>query len=145
MTDTVRPSSILVMSDGDHFGFSCVCGNENFQRVIVERAIGRPIVMDLVACVECHLVSSYRSRFPYRLRGQARRCPLGYTATLQAWQAGEAQRRFIGHTSRVRKSFNGSRMPQGGPTGASENVRAYQPSPTSLDAPEPSRQTFRPR
>ncbi len=44
------------MSDGDYYGFSCACGAENFQRVIVERVIGRPVVTDLVACVECHIV-----------------------------------------------------------------------------------------
>lgn len=44
------------MSDGDHYGFSCTCGAENFQRVVVERVIGRPVVTDLVACVECHII-----------------------------------------------------------------------------------------
>lgn len=44
------------MPDGDHCGYSCTCGAENFQRVIVERVIGRPVVTDLVACVECHIV-----------------------------------------------------------------------------------------
>lgn len=56
MTDTVRPSSIIVMSYSDHYGFSCTCGAENFQRVVVERVVGRPVVTDLVACVECHIV-----------------------------------------------------------------------------------------
>lgn len=44
------------MSDGDHYGFNCTCGAENFQRVVVERVVGRPVVTDLVACVECHIV-----------------------------------------------------------------------------------------
>lgn len=37
-------------------GFPCTCGADNFQRVVVERVIGRPVVTDLVACVDCHIV-----------------------------------------------------------------------------------------
>lgn len=38
----------------------CPCGYENFERVVVERVAGRPIVTDFVACVGCRAV--YLSR-----------------------------------------------------------------------------------
>ena len=34
-------------------GLSCLCGYENFERVVVERVPNRPIVTDFVACVGC--------------------------------------------------------------------------------------------
>ena len=37
-------------------GLFCTCGCEAFERVIVERVIGRPVVTDLVACIECKVV-----------------------------------------------------------------------------------------
>jgi len=45
-----------VRSEDREFGAPCVCGAENFQRVIVERVFGRLVVTDLVACVECWCV-----------------------------------------------------------------------------------------
>lgn len=33
-----------------------MCGCENFERVIVERVIGRAVITDLLACVECRCV-----------------------------------------------------------------------------------------
>ena len=41
---------------------ACSCGCENFQRVVVERVLGRPITTDLLACVECSVV--YYSPLP---------------------------------------------------------------------------------
>ena len=40
----------------EEFGAPCVCGAENFERIVVERVIARPVVTDLVACVECRCV-----------------------------------------------------------------------------------------
>ena len=34
----------------------CACGHENFERVVVRRPPGAPIVTDFVACVGCHAV-----------------------------------------------------------------------------------------
>lgn len=39
--------------DGANSELTCPCGYENFERVIVERVLGRPIVTDFVACVGC--------------------------------------------------------------------------------------------
>ena len=36
-----------------NFGLACVCGSENFERVVVQRKPAAPIVTDFVACVEC--------------------------------------------------------------------------------------------
>jgi len=46
----------------EEFGSPCVCGAENFERVVVERVLSRPVVNDLIACVECHGV--YYSPLP---------------------------------------------------------------------------------
>jgi len=46
----------------EEFGSPCVCGAENFERVVVERVLSRPVVTDLIACVECHCV--YYSPLP---------------------------------------------------------------------------------
>ena len=46
----------------EEFGSPCVCGAENFERVVVERVLSRPVVTDLVACVECRCV--YYSPLP---------------------------------------------------------------------------------
>jgi hypothetical protein len=40
----------------EEFGSPCVCGAENFERVVVERVPSRPVVTDLIACVECRCV-----------------------------------------------------------------------------------------
>ena len=40
----------------EEFGSPCVCGAENFERVVVERVLSRPVVTDLIACVECRCV-----------------------------------------------------------------------------------------
>ena len=39
--------------DAAEAGLACVCGSENFERVIVQRKPAAPIVTDFVACVEC--------------------------------------------------------------------------------------------
>ena len=46
----------------EEFGSPCVCGAENFERVVVERVLSRPVVTDLIACVECRCV--YYSPLP---------------------------------------------------------------------------------
>jgi len=46
----------------EEFGSPCVCGCENFERVIVERVVDRPVITDLLACVECRCV--YYSPLP---------------------------------------------------------------------------------
>ena len=50
------------MTVEDVSGFPCVCGCENFQRVIVERVLSKPVITDLLACVECRCV--YYSPLP---------------------------------------------------------------------------------
>ena len=40
----------------EEFGAPCVCGADNFERIVVERVLARPVVTDLVACVECRCV-----------------------------------------------------------------------------------------
>ena len=40
-------------SDAAEQGVTCACGYENFERVVVERVPGRPIVTDFLACVGC--------------------------------------------------------------------------------------------
>ncbi len=39
--------------DGAELELICLCGYENFQRVIVQRKPNPPIVTDFVACVGC--------------------------------------------------------------------------------------------
>ena len=50
------------MATFEAFGAPCVCGAENFERVVVERVLARPVVTDLIACVECRCV--YYSPLP---------------------------------------------------------------------------------
>jgi len=50
------------MATFEEFGSPCVCGAENFERIVVERVLSRPVVTDLVACVECRCV--YYSPLP---------------------------------------------------------------------------------
>ncbi|MDQ6684151.1 MAG: hypothetical protein M3Z16_03415 [Pseudomonadota bacterium] len=46
----------LSMQEDVDLQISCPCGCENFNRIVVERIKGRPVVTDLVACVECRSV-----------------------------------------------------------------------------------------
>jgi hypothetical protein len=39
--------------EGADLGLVCLCGYENFERVVVQRAPHAPIVTDFVACVGC--------------------------------------------------------------------------------------------
>jgi hypothetical protein len=39
--------------EGVELELQCACGHENFERVVVQRAPGAPIVTDFVACVGC--------------------------------------------------------------------------------------------
>jgi hypothetical protein len=39
--------------DGAELELVCLCGHENFQRVVVQRKPNPPIVTDFVACVGC--------------------------------------------------------------------------------------------
>jgi hypothetical protein len=39
--------------DGVGLELVCPCGFENFERVIVQRRLGSPVVTDFVACVGC--------------------------------------------------------------------------------------------
>jgi hypothetical protein len=39
--------------EGSDIGLICPCGCENFDRVVVQRKPGPPIVTDFVACVSC--------------------------------------------------------------------------------------------
>lgn len=39
--------------EGADVGLACLCGSENFDRVIVHRKPGPPIVTDFVACIGC--------------------------------------------------------------------------------------------
>lgn len=57
----------------EEFGAPCACGAENFERVIVERVLARPVVTDLVACVECRCV--YYSPLPRAAPAAARSGP----------------------------------------------------------------------
>ena len=50
------------VATSEEFGSPCVCGAENFERIVVERVLSRPVVTDLVACVECRCV--YYSPLP---------------------------------------------------------------------------------
>jgi hypothetical protein len=42
--------------DAVELELTCPCGHENFERVIVQRRPGSPIVTDFVACVGCRAV-----------------------------------------------------------------------------------------
>ena len=42
--------------DGVELELTCLCGYENFERVVVARRPGAPIVTDFVACVGCRAV-----------------------------------------------------------------------------------------
>jgi len=39
--------------EGSDLGMACLCGAENFERVVVQRRPGPPIVTDFVACIGC--------------------------------------------------------------------------------------------
>ena len=39
--------------EGVELELQCACGHENFERVVVQRPPGAPIVTDFVACVGC--------------------------------------------------------------------------------------------
>lgn len=61
------------MATFEEFGAPCMCGAENFQRVVVERVPSRPVVTDLIACVECHCV--YYSPLPKPAPAESRPGP----------------------------------------------------------------------
>jgi len=46
----------MLNMDGVELELTCPCGFENFERVIVTRRPGSPIVTDFVACVGCRAV-----------------------------------------------------------------------------------------
>jgi hypothetical protein len=55
MNDTVCPYS-TTMQELEDFGLACLCGGENFERVIVKRPSASAYVTEFVACVSCRVM-----------------------------------------------------------------------------------------
>ena len=137
----------LPMSDDEEIGSPCVCGCENFERVIVGRVVDRPVITDLLACVECRCV--YYSPLPRpapHYRAKDRRCP---RVSSQSTRPPEVMGRVVGSYREHRagqdlqRIRDASARARTGPSQSGSGLGNPGQDPTTLMEQQPAKATRR--